>query len=399
MGRKKKEEQPTIYISNNDKFEPKKRGRKPKQLENTDNKTKDNIDVVNIDESDIFTVKTAKTVKHEPITVERNEIPVESVKITGHTVPWLVKYKPKHVNDMQLPDDIKNKINSIANSDITMNIILEGPTGTGKTTILECLAEIIKKEKGDIYISDAAEDRGLEAMKNTVTPFVKCLSQGKKILIFDDYDHNTTAKSQNELANIMKEYNDNVSYCFTCNDTKGIIDKIQNKCIILKTKYTNEKEFYDYIKKIASAEHIRWTAKGLQALYMTTRGDLRSAINNMEIIVNCFGEISAKNVHSVCYQPHPDNIIQLLQFCVNNDLHNAINSYMMLKKRGYCNSDILQTIMRIIKIIGIDENIRMKFMIELAHTHTIIFGGLDYDSQIKACISRMCMVTFSEGDI
>ena len=76
--------------------------------------------------------------------------------------------------------------------------------------------------------------------------FVRFANNGRKLVIIDDADKNMTIKAQNELANIMKTYQENISYCFTCNYSRGIIDKIQNRCTILKTSRVSENDFINY---------------------------------------------------------------------------------------------------------------------------------------------------------
>jgi replication factor C subunit 2/4 len=99
--------------------------------------------------------------------------------------------------------------------------------------------------------------------------------------------------------------------------------------------------------------------------------------------------VNEENIYRLCYQPHPNTMIMLIQYCVNKNLASSIQKYIELKDLGYCNSDILQTMINVLKLISIDENIRINYIKILADTYLNVNDGIDTDLQMYSCISKM----------
>lgn len=309
-------------------------------------------------------------------------------KFTGHYAPWAKKYAPKEIDDMKLPKEIKTKLNFVANNDIPFNMIIKGNCGSGKTTALKC---IVRKKQDDdnIIIFTPADDRGIDVIKMKLLFFVRKETLRHKIVIFEDMDYNITDKTQNEISNIMKTYNLDVSYYFTCKDTKAIIDKIQSRCNIINFRELNENDTYDVLRNI----YTECEDSGLKALYFISQGDIRSAITNMEIVSDCYnGEVNEENVYKVCYQPSPRHIYNIFYNCLRGQLQDAINSFGQLKQKGYCNSDIMQTIMKMLKVIDIEEDIRIEYNKIISNTYVRMTDGNDTNLQMYACLARLCSI-------
>jgi len=370
----------------------KKRGRKSKkELELTnETNTESNID--------FFSIGLKKDNSNISITWFPNKEPVIKHK---NNLPWIEKYRPHTVEDIILDDCLRVKLNNLININALPNIIITGSPGTGKTSTLFCLA---KKILGPIYDEallelNASDNRGLEIINNSIIHFCKKKINGvldgseedispKKIIIFDEAD-NLTRKAQNVLANMMEEYGDTTRFCFTCNDSSKIIESIQSRCLILHYRPMNRLNIKKRLEFICNQENVQYDEKGLESIIFISQGDIRQAINNLEATHNSYNLISDENVYKLCYQPHPNTVIHLIQKCASRNLIQAIIKYDDLKEQGYCNSDILQTMINVLKLITIDEHIRINFIKILSDTYLNVSEGTDTNLQMYSCISKM----------
>jgi replication factor C subunit 2/4 len=375
-----------------------KRGRKSKNKtsddinENTDSSTKNFYD-------DIITNKNIVVQQNGnvQISVHKNtDLSTTNVEITINksNLPWIEKYRPKSFDDIILDPILKNKLANLVSMNMLSNLIITGTSGTGKTSTTLCLAKMILGNKYNEYILElnASDNRGLEIINNSVIYFCKKkvnLENGlKKIVIFDEAD-NLTNKAQNVLVNMMEEFKQTTIFCFTCNDSSKLIESIQSRCLILNYRPINEVNIRKRLIYICQKENVNYDDKGLESLIFISQGDIRQAINNLEATYNSYDIITEENVYKLCYQPHPNALIQMIQKCVNKNLKDAILKYNELKEQGYCNSDILQTTINALKLITIDEHIRISFIKILSDTYLNVNDGVDTNLQMYSCISTM----------
>lgn len=372
----------------------KKRGRKSKKnindgLINEDSELVPSFNFYNNVSGHDDNIKIIKNISTLPI-----------VKDIKNNIPWIEKYRPKNVNDIILDDCLKVKIENLIEMNMLPNIIISGSPGTGKTSTIFCLAKQIlgSKYKESLLELNASDNRGLEIINNSIIHFCKKKINGlldgsqdnnkKKIIIFDEAD-NITKKAQNVLANLMEEYGNTTRFCFTCNDTSKIIESIQSRCLILYYRPMCKENIKTRLEFICKNENINYDNNGLEAIIFISQGDIRQAINNLEAIYNSYDVVTEANVHKLCYQPHPDIIIGLIQKCANKNLKIAIQKYNELKDQGYCNSDILQTMINVLKLITIDEHIRINFIKIISEIFLNISDGIDTNLQMYSCISKM----------
>jgi replication factor C subunit 2/4 len=367
-----------------------KRGRKTKSKTACNNNSSDNQDTQTNDFFQSIS-NTGQISVYKNNNISSNEITVEIIK---NTLPWTEKYRPKTFDDIILEKSVKNKLLNLSESGMLTNLIISGTSGTGKTTTTLCLARLLLGNRYNEYILElnASDNRGLEIINNSVIHFCKKkinMELGiKKMVIFDEAD-NLTNKAQNVLANMMEEFKQTTIFCFTCNDSSKLIESIQSRCLILNYRPINNDMIKQRLLHICANENINYDEYGLNAIMFIAQGDVRQAINNLEAIHNSYDMVNEENVYKLCYQPHPNTMIMMIQSCVNRNLASSIQKYNELKDLGYCNSDILQTMINVLKLISIDEHIRINYIKILSDTYLNVNDGVDTNLQMYSCISKM----------
>ncbi len=315
--------------------------------------------------------------------------------------PWIEKYRPSKLEDIILDDHTQKKIKKIIEDKEMTNLILPGVPGIGKTTTIKCIARSLYGKYADEAVLElnASDDRGIKSVQEKIVTFCKKKmdlndrgdNNGKKYsehkLIFLDEADNMTNKAQRLINNLMEKYNKTTRFAFTCNSSSDIIEGIQSRCIILRFYRLKKDQIINRLEKICEFENIKINNKCLETIAEIADGDLRSAINNLQLIFRSCNEITPENIYKVCSKPQPTIIKSIIDDCINKDLISAKDKIFNLKKDGYSESDIILGLIHVLKTNkNILEETRIKFLEKVCYYAYIISKGLATDIQLISCI-------------
>jgi len=318
--------------------------------------------------------------------------------------PWIEKYRPSKLNDIILDDHTYKKIKKIIDDRDMTNLILPGVPGIGKTTTIKCIAKALYGKYADEAVLElnASDDRGIKSVQEKIVTFCKkkmdLNDRGDKDgriysehkLIFLDEADNMTNKAQRLINNLMEKYNKTTRFAFTCNSSSDIIEGIQSRCIILRFYRLRKEQIVNRLEQICTFENIPINKKGLFVIADLSDGDLRSAINNLQLVFRSYKDVSPDNIYKVCAKPQPEIIKNIINDCINKNLLEAKNKVFGLKKTGYSESDIILGLIQVLKSDNsIQEDIRINFLEKVCYYAYIISKGLSTDIQLIACISSL----------
>jgi replication factor C subunit 2/4 len=312
------------------------------------------------------------------------------------------KYRPKKIDNIILNPILKSKIVSFLSNNSIPNIIISGPPGTGKTSLILSIAKQIYKENFNEAVLElnASDNRGIEIINNNILYFCKKKITDNnnksitKLVILDEAD-NITNKVQNIISKLLEDNTINTKFALTCNNSINIIEALQSRCLMIYFPLLTFEQINEKLIEICNKERIEYTEEALKILTMNANGDMRYAINNLEIIYQGFGKIEYEYVTQLCHQPQPDIIIKLIQECVYKNTKKVITIIEDLKNKGYCSNDIILTIINILQYVNIDENIRINFNRILNESYVQICDGIDTNLQLYGCISRIILFMYS----
>jgi replication factor C subunit 2/4 len=306
-------------------------------------------------------------------------------------LPWVEKYRPTKLKNIILDDITRTKIvNFISKKEIS-NMIMTGHPGTGKTSTIKCLAKDIFKTNYKEYVIElnASDNRGLETINNSIIHFcrkkVNTINNIPKLIILDEAD-NITKKAQNTLTNLMEKFNKTTKFAFTCNDYNKLVEGIQSRCIILKYNTINNNDMKKKLIEICNFEKVLYEDSGLESIIFIAQGDVRYAINCLESTYFGFNKITYDNVYKICEKPPQLQVLAFINQCLAGNLKIAVNEVLKLKNNGYCNNDILLTIMNVLKEMKINEANRISMVESASNAYMIVNAGVDTDLQLLRCI-------------
>ena len=332
-----------------------------------------------------------------------------------NSLPWIEKYRPGKISNVKIDDHIKNQIEKMIDNKELPNIILEGPPGVGKTSTIKCIARGIygKYYKDMVLEMNASDDRGIkiqEAIENFRKAYVHIEEEDKdsipefKMVILDEAD-NMTDKAKHIISGFIGNCINNLRFAFTCNAKDSIISAIQSGCHIVKYPPLRDDIVKSRLREICVFEKIitddmdmkkiKEIEKGLDIIVQITNGDMRFAINILQLTYNRYSDISAEKVFEIHDKPHPEKSKEIIKYCIEGDLGNAIDRILDMRRRGYSGTDIalgLRFTLRLDICSDIPEDIKIELWKCTSYSSYNISKGLDASVlQISSCVADMYM--------
>lgn len=314
-------------------------------------------------------------------------------------LPWIEKYRPKKIEDIILDENILTKIKRIIEEKDVPNIIITGVPGIGKTTTIKCIARGLygKNINNAVLELNASDERGIKVVEEAITNFCKkSLSINDdnsyikhKMIILDEAD-NITSKAQHSINKKMQEYSSTTRFAFTCNRSTDIIEAIQSRCIILRYLRLPTTKIIEKLKYICDQEHVEYKNDALNEIAIISQGDMRSAINILQMVYNGLSKITVENVYKVCDKPQPVILQKILVLCKEKNIPEVFELLGNLKSKGYSDSDIILGMINVLKLAKLsnvlterDKNYILK---KVCNTAYIISKGINSDLQLYACV-------------
>lgn len=315
-------------------------------------------------------------------------------------IPWTEKYRPTNIDDLVIDKYSYEKITRILEEKKMLNIILSGSPGIGKTsTMLFVAKSLLGKYYNDSVIElNASDERGVKTVQDIIEYFCKKkvdFDDGimrHKIVLLDEAD-NMTKKAQQFISKLMEEYYATTRFVFTCNNSTDIIETIQSRCVIFRYHKLQKEQIENKLIQICEKEQIPHTPEGISVIAIISAGDLRQAINNLQITYNGYINVTPENVYKLCDTPHPVIIEQIFISCYKKNIREALKIFNDLKNKGYSSSDISLSMVETLKNMDknvIDEKTKIEYLDEVCKSCVAVSKGLNTPLQITGLIAVLC---------
>jgi len=315
---------------------------------------------------------------------------------------WIDKYRPRHIVDIITDSTTMDKIKQIVKDRDMPNLIITGTPGTGKTSTLTCIArELLGKYMKEYMLElNVSNERGIKLLQDSLKFFCekkfelneteKDKYSKHKIIIIDEAD-GMTKKEIHFINGLIDKYAKTTRFAFTCNNSHDIAENIQSKCIILRYSRMNMEQIAQKLVNICELENVTYDASGIDSLIKIVNGDLRQAINNLQITHLAYGHITEDAVYKLNDIPYPKIIENLFTKCLNKQFIFALQILDELKEKGYSTYDISLNMFNVLREMkNIDEKSRMRYMEEVAKLCIVISKGMSNYLQLTGCIASLC---------
>src|SRR5512136_2909571 len=200
---------------------------------------------------------------------------------------WVEKYRPKKLSDVIGQKSIVERLSDYVKTRSMPHMLFAGPAGSGKTTCAIALARELYGDgwRNSLIELNASDERGIDIVRGKIKDFARAASivgADFKIIFLDEADA-LTSDAQAALRRTMEKFTQTCRFILSCNYSSKIIEPIQSRCAVFRFRPLKAEDVKKYLGDIAQAEKVKLTEDGLEALVYIASGDMRKAINALQV--------------------------------------------------------------------------------------------------------------------
>lgn len=316
---------------------------------------------------------------------------------------WIEKYRPKTLEDVVDQTESLEGIKALLRTPTTMpHLLLSGPPGTGKSTVALCIA---RQLMGDNFRSlvlelNASDERGIGVVRERIKGFSQVIQSTPSgvqfgLVILDESDE-MTKDAQTALRRIMETSSRTCRFILICNYQSGIIEPIQSRCSVFRFRYLEEKDAVEYLTRICKAENVDADPKAIARIYEMSGGDLRSAINFLQVaaVRSRGGKLDLTTVNKVLPVAENELVRDMLMFALQGDFIKSRDvMYELMGKHGLSGREIVRGANREVnRMSDLGNDKRVEVVRALGECDFRLTQGANEDIQISAMLAQLSII-------
>lgn len=194
---------------------------------------------------------------------------------------WYEKYRQKDINDLVLPDSLRERFQSYIEDGEFPHLLLVGPKGSGKTTLSLILIEAVGAIP--LILNASSEDRGIETVRGKVKQFAASQTADNQLkVVFLDEADQLTLESQKALRNTVETYAANCRFILTANYGDKIIPPLHSRCTVFNFDSLPKNLTVKYCRHVLACENVTYERDDLIKVVDRYYPDIRTIINNLQ---------------------------------------------------------------------------------------------------------------------
>ncbi|MFR9070192.1 MAG: replication-associated recombination protein A [Paraclostridium sp.] len=316
--------------------------------------------------------------------------------------PLADRLRPQQIEDMVGQSHIIGKgkiINKLIENKTIPNMILYGPPGTGKTT----LANIIANVTGKKYVKLNAVNCGVKEINEVIDSAKRDLFSYNGIILMLDEIQALNRKQQQSLLEVIEDGSVTLIASTADNPYFVVYKAILSRSTIFEFKQINKEDILkglqraiERLKSINTYDSINVENKALEYIAQTCNGDMRSALNKLELVFNVGIDIVSNTVNITLDNVIECSSVKILNYDKGGDDGYSILSAFHKSLRGSDIDASIHYLARLIKVGDIQGITRRLLCVASEDVGLAVPQAITIT---EACVSSALQLGFPEARI
>lgn len=260
------------------------------------------------------------------------------------------KYKPNTINDCYISEKNKNIINKMINRQSFKNVIIYGPIGSCKTTLINIILQSEQFKNMRIININLLFDKTVKTMHNIIEDeYHEWKRRKTKIVVIIQNLDLIEYKIQMNIHTFITKYKD-ISFIIETNNIINIDKLLQNDMKLIQLDYLNKDDYVNYINKICNIENVTITNDVINQLYLLTKGDIRYTLNQLSALLNVSKKITIELFEDIFTIPNSTIINDIINIIINKGNYERLKNEckILILNKFNCNEILLTLFYRLI---------------------------------------------------
>jgi len=305
---------------------------------------------------------------------------------------WVEKYRPRNLDEIIGQQEIVERLKSYVKSKTMPHLLFAGPAGTGKTTCAIALARELFGEnwRASFHELNASDERGIGVVRTKIKEYARTAAPndvGFKIIFLDEADA-LTPDAQAALRRTMEMYSKTCRFILSCNYSSKIIEPIQSRCAVFRFAPLKTEDIKERLKYIVNNEGKEITEDALEAIVYIASGDMRKAINILQMSATISDRIDESVVYKATGLAKREDVESVVKKAISGDFIAARNKLnKLLVELGLSGEDIIKQIHRVIYDLPIEDRLKVELLDRTGEIEFRIVEGANERIQLDALLA------------
>tara|TARA_Y100000389_G_scaffold204259_1_gene255925 strand:+ start:17944 stop:18879 length:936 start_codon:yes stop_codon:yes gene_type:complete len=211
-----------------------------------------------------------------------------------NTLPWTEKYRPQNSDDVCGNVLEFKKVMEYGSQ--SKNLLLYGPSGTGKSTAIRCLLRQIPKDSKLILDAKARASNTTQQLIQKLNNFSNTkTSYSQRFVLVDEVDSIRILEQKIFIRPLTKDIGNNgrrnIIFLFICNRIEKVSEFIVRHCVRIEYNTLQYDAVSNYLKMICSNENTPYDEISHKYIFNSVGRDMRKMVTTMQYLYFMTGKI------------------------------------------------------------------------------------------------------------